>query len=485
MDLLGKSLLTGLLALSSAAVMAAAVPDNESALSFNDARDRLHQTSDIHRSDNAQIARAQYESDAAKMLGGPKVTLSVKQVWGTKTLDGSIDTPIKDVADMVRPGLDALPPSLSAGANQVIDGLVNKFDRIDIHHDVDLSGPRATLEAQWPIYTGGLIAAQQSVLGLKVNESRAARDTRLNTMDAELAGRYWGVQLARSIEALRQSILDDENKEVDRAKKFEKKGLISRIERMSVEVARDKARRELATAATNARVAETELMNSLHRTTLPVLSTPLFVLNGDLGTLSSWKETARAQSPILSRMRAVVSQANEGVNVAKAGFKPKIFAFGSRNLIHHYLSITEPDWIAGIGVSYTLWDNRDRSDRLSAANATVNAADAARDEALNQVSTAVEVAFLRVTQAREEYELSQSTVNLARENLRLRQAAFAEGLSTANDLDTARTQLTAAQIAKRAAAYKFVVNWAVLHAASGTMDRFADTLLRSDLIASH
>ena len=77
------------------------------------------------------------------------------------------------------------------------------------------------------------------------------------------------------------------------------------------------------------------------------------------------------------------------------------------------------------------------------------------------------------------------TVELARENLKLREAAFAEGLSTATDVDTARTQLTGAEIARRAAAYKFVVSWAMLHAASGHMPAFADTLTRPDLTALH
>ena len=60
--------------------------------------------------------------------------------------------------------------------------------------------------------------------------------------------------------------------------------MISKIERMSVEVSRDAARRELIAAETNARVAESELMRSLRLNKLPELATPLFILKGDLGT---------------------------------------------------------------------------------------------------------------------------------------------------------------------------------------------------------
>ena len=94
------------------------------------------------------------------------------------------------------------------------------------------------------------------------------------------------------------------------------------------------------------------------------------------------------------------------------------------------------------------------------------------------------MAFLRVTEARHEYRLTESTVALARENLRLREKSFAEGLSTALDLNTARSQLTGAEIARRGAAYKFVVSWAMLHAASGDMPGFLASLSRSDLVST-
>ena len=223
-------------------------------------------------------------------------------------------------------------------------------------------------------------------------------------------------------------------------------------------------------------------MRQLRATSLPELSSPLFVLTGDLGTLEQWQNRADAQSPAIRKMNALRAQANEGISAAEASFKPKVYAFGTKNLIKHYLTLPEPDWMAGVGVTFTLWDHHDPFDKLNAARRVVTKAEAARSEAKNQVATAVEVAFLRVMQAREEFELTCSTVELARENLRLREASFAEGLSNAVDVDTARTKLTGAEVARRAAAYKFVVSWAMLHASAGAMPDFVNSLTRSDLV---
>ena len=187
---------------------------------------------------------------------------------------------------------------------------------------------------------------------------------------------------------------------------------------------------------------------------------------------------------MLARIDAQKSRAGEGVRAAEGAFHPQVFAFGTKNLIKHYLTPVEPDWMVGIGVKFTLWSNQDRFAALAAARSVEEKAGAARSEADNQLATMVEVAFLRTTQAREEYDLTASTVALAAENLRLRESSFAEGLSTAIDVREARTQLVGAQIAQRAAAYKFVVSWAMLHAAAGVMPDFSNTIGRADFKAA-
>lgn len=435
----------------------AAPAGSADAMSFSQARQQFHERADVFRADAADVERARHAADSAKALSGPKVDLVAMQVEGRKDIELNLDIP------------------------QPISGMLHK-NVLSYSTEYDLSGPRAMISANWPIYTGGLITAQQNLLEHKVREASAAQTSRLETKDAELAARYWGVQLARSVEDLRREMLSDEEEEVQRAKRFEVKGMISKIERMSVEVSRDAARRELIAAETNARVAESELMRSLRLNKLPELATPLFILKGDLGTLDDWQSRARLNSPVLMQIDAKRSQAEEGVRAAEAAFHPQVFAFGMKNLVKHYLTVVEPDWMVGIGVKFTLWDNRDRFSNIAASRSQVTQTEAARAEADNSLAQAIEAAFLRTTQAREEFELTTSTMALAAENLRLREASFAEGLSTAIDLREARTQLVGAEIAQRAAAYKFVVSWAMLHATAGVMPDFEATLGRSDFV---
>ena len=449
-----------------AALGAAMLPAAQAALTFDDARALYRERSALLRADAAEVERARAAADAAKSLSGPKVDIAGVYVKGRKDIEVDVPSGLRTAANGAAQHLQ-LPVSIPSS----------------LGYNYDFSGPRAVLQGTWALYTGGRIAAKQNALEDEVRVAQAEQAGRFESKDAELAQRYWGVQLARSVADLRKSRLADEEAQVARAKRFEKKGLISGLERMSVEVSRDAARREAAAAETNAHVAEAELMHELRETTLPELATPLFVLTGDLGTLSAWQKKARVNSPLLRKTDAQIEAAAEGVRAAKGAFHPQVFAFGMKNLVKHYLTPVEPDWMAGIGVKFTLWDTQDRMSGVAAAKAQAAKAQAAREETDNQLMSAVETAFLRTTEARNEYELTVSTVNLAAENLRLREKSFGEGLSTALDVREARTQLTGAQIAQRAAAYKFVAAWAMLHASCGAMADFSASLGRADLMA--
>lgn len=423
------------------------------ALDFSQARQLAHDRVDSIKVEAAETAKRESEAKSARSLHGPKIELDSKQIWGRKTLDyGTVN-----LGGLI-PGLP-LPP-------------------IDLYHEEDIGGPRAAINAQLPIYMGGAINAKVRAADEAVYESQARTQAQRDTVDTELAQKYFAVQLARNIERLQNEMLHQQELEVRKALRFEKTGTISRLERMAVEVNRDTAKRELLTAQTNRRVAESELAGLLREENVGELKNPLFVVTEDIGTLKSWQDKALGASPVLKSVVAQRRQAEQGVTAAKAAWHPQVYAFANYNMIKHYLTIPEPDWIAGIGLKFTLWDNKDRNASIAAANSLVTKAQAAHDEARNRIQTAVQTAYLKSNEAREAYRLTDSTLSLAKENLRLREKGFSEGLSTADEVNDARTKLLAAEIARRVAAYRFVVAWAMLNAACGDMNAFEQSVTR-------
>ena len=457
-------LLAALLALTAGPAGAAAT--HVAPMDFSSARTLAHERADTLRVERAETARREELAKSARSLRHPKVTLEAKQIWGSKTVDfGQVSLG------------QFLPPGAAAGigqANPILGALVNT--PIDAKFTDELDGPRVVLAAQMPLYTGGAVTAKIRASDEAVSQSRAQTQARLDAIDTELAQKYFAVQLARSVVRLHEERLAHQEDELKKARRFEATGTISRLERMAVQVNRDAAKRELLNARTNERVAEAELSGMLREESVGKLLSPLFVVTDNIGTLAEWREKALAASPVLAGVQAQTRQADQAVAAAKAAWHPQVYAFAQTNLIRHYLTIPEPDWIAGIGVKFTLWDNADRNANVAAARSLVTQAQAAHSEASNRIGTAVETAYLKSEQARDEYRLTASTLDLAKENLRLRERSFSEGLSTADEVNDARNKLLAAEVARRVAAFRFVAAWAALHGISGSMNEFVDSM---------
>lgn len=429
-------------------------------MNFQMARGLMHERADLIRVSAADVEQKRFEVKEARSLSGPKVSLNAQQIEGRKDVHLGFDNP-----------LSALGPALQLP-------IPNRFN---IDYEDDISGPRASLDVVWPLYTGGAISAKQEATQAAVREALAGLDKTKDELDTLLVQKYFGVQLARSVEKLRQDMLAQEERDLKRAVRFEKAGMLAKIERMGAQVNRDAAQREVLSAQANRQVAERELQQLLKEDRIGELDTPLFVCTS-IKSLDYWTDLALNHNPLLKSIQAQQDQARMGVKAARGAYHPKVYLFGHYNMIDHYLTLPEPDWIAGIGVSITLWDNRDRSARVGSAQALVNKAQAARDQAESEIRKVVEVAWLRSQEALDQYRLTSSSIDLAKENVRLRESSFKEGLCTVDDVNDARNKLIAAEVARRVASYRFVVAYSMLHAASGRMIDFLDVLSRPDIV---
>ncbi len=457
-------------------------------LAFGQARALMQERAEILKMSAADIQNHRYQVKDADAMNGPKITLNAKQIEGRKDIHleyglGELTGTLNNAFTGIAGAAGQVNPQLGMALDQAFQGIGKQLpNTLKINFEQDISGPRASADILWPLYTGGAITAKQNAARAGLRKAQADHDGTVEKLDAQLAQKYFGVQLARSVEKLRSDMLIQQERDLHRAKRFEKAGMIAKIERMSAEVNRDTARRELIAAQTDRKIAETELADLLREPVVGDLDTPMFVVK-NLGTLEEWQNQALNFNPVLKAIEAQHDMAQQGVKAAKSAFHPQVYLFGQYNFIKHYLTISEPDWMAGIGVNFTLWDNRDRSARVGSAQALVQKAEAAQGSARQEIKKLVEIAWLRSSQALEQHELTQSAVALARENLRLRDKAFKEGMSTIDDVNDARNKLIGAEVAQRVAAYRFVVSYSLLHAACGKMNDFLTVFDRADWVA--
>ena len=413
-------------------------------LSYEDARRVLHGVSDLQKSGESDVNRHAYEARAADSLGLPEVSVTAGEVFGLKT--GVLASPIGS---------------------------------LDIHEN--FTGPRAAINSTWSIYSGGRITATQRALAARVDEARAELSGAEEHLDLELTQVYFAVALAANVEGTRSQQLLAADRHLERAIRFEERGVIAKAERLNAQVSRDEAARELTRAQSDRRIAQARLSRLLRRDAVVEPTTPLFVVNDGLKPLPQWLDAAESQNPILAAFDAKREQAQQGIVIAESRWKPEVFAFGSYSLINHYQTLIEPNWIAGIGISFTLFSREDRSSKISAAREALAQVQSLQAEMRNTIDTAVETSYRRIEQARQQFNLLESTIAAAQENLRLRERGFDEGQATSLDVNDARNAVARAQTARAAAAYEFVVALAQLLEASGQANAVSDYIQRADV----
>ena len=415
------------------------------AMTYEEARTALYQVSDARAAARADVDRSSDEVKASRLLGFPDLTVGVTELFGEKT--GSItNTPLGNIP-----------------------------------YSENFRGPRSSVDSTWTIYSGGRITATQRALASGVSAAQADLARTESSLDVLLAREYFGLELAANVEATREAVLEQAERQLARALRFEQQGLIPRVERLSAAVARDTAQREQVSAVRDREIAEASLRRLLHRDQPVTTGTRLFVLSEPLEPIERWIEWAEARNPELSALAARHAQAEQGVRMAEASWKPEIFAFGSYALIRKYQTIIEPDWIAGVGVRLTVISHVDRMHQVSAAHRSLNQATSLEAAASTEIDTRVDSAYRRVAQAREQFRLLDSSIALAEENLRLRERGFGEGQSTSLDVSEARDAVARAHTARAAAAFDFDVALTQLLEAAGKTASLPEYIQRSDI----
>jgi len=416
-----------------------------SVLTYEEARTELHDVSDALKASEAALSRSTEESRAARLLGFPDLSVNATEVFGEKT--GTI----------AAPSLGNLPV------------------------DYNFRGPRSSINSTWAIYSGGSIKATQRALAAGARAANADLAHTEEDLDVLLAQAYFGLELAQNVERTRDSLLEQADRQLNRAVEFERHGIIPKVERLSAQVSRDQVAREQVAAVRDREIAQASLRRLLHRSEVVGASTPLFVSSRPLQPLEQWLAMAQGGSPTLAALDARRDQAEQGIAVAESLWKPKVFAFGSYSTIRKYQTPIEPDWIAGVGVTITLFAHEDRSHKVAAARAALREAQSLKDAASTTLATAVEASFRKVAQAREQFQLLDSTTALAEENLRLREKGFGEGQATSIDVNEARSALAGSLTERALAAYDYDIALAQLLHAAGQGNALPDYIRQADI----
>ncbi|MGL4926355.1 MAG: TolC family protein [Plesiomonas shigelloides] len=438
-------------------------------LNFDQAWQTLQQVNDGLKAEMSAAERAQKMAQASDGLNLPKVDLNaqvtrlsdplsmdLKEIQPFPTLAPKLDQIIGDV----------LGPELGSKVLAKLKGIPTETDLSN--QTVKTAG----VNALWVIYSGGRISAAQSAAYAQASEAQQQFALKRLQAFSDLTRFYYGVTLAQNVYQTRTQVAQALAQHLMHAQKLEQHGQIAKVERLSAQVAYDRAKVEAENARRELEIAQLVLDELLHQNDVQP-SSPL-VTKLTLPSLSTLVRDALNANPAMSLLDAKDKQAQSLEKAERGRYLPNVAAFGNYNLYHDDSILGEraPDWMVGVGVSVPLVDNSGRNDLLAAAHMARKEVGYRRAELQRQLKVGVEQAYRELEQAKTEYDSLQSSQALAKENFLLRSKAFEQGLATSLDVVDARMTEAAIDTQRLAASYRMTNALAKLLTLTGQPDAF-------------
>lgn len=438
-------------------------------LTFSEAWQLLQQNNDGLAASRANKDESLYLQEAAEDMYYPKIDIN----GGYSRLDKAVTLSPSQIFDSMPAGsvlqnfLNDIGAQNGLSPAQVDEALTSEIARQDV--------VTASISAVWPIYAGGRINAAQDIAAGQFMEAGYLLRIKRQALFEQLSKTYFGVVLAKQVYQTRSDAEQGLLKHLHHAQKLEEQGQIARVERLKAQASHERAKVDLHKAQRNLEIAQLALNRLLQEKNNVSPSNNLFI-NYDMPKLSEINNATLDNHPGLGVLEAKRLQVQGLIDVKEGEYWPEAFLFGNYNLYQQDTLAAEltPDWVVGVGVSVPLTSRDGRSGKLSAAKSTLSKIDYLKAQAVRDLNLLVEKTWREAQTAREEYTGLATSLELAHENIRMREKAFTQGLSTSLEVVDAELFLESVKTQRQAAAYQYVLSLARLLALSDQMAQFSD-----------
>ena len=413
--------------------------------------------------ERANVQRQEALTSGTSDLNLPSVTLSANYTY----LDDDVTVSGQQLLDSTNTN-----PAIAGILGQFIGPVTSTLAERDIF--------TSSIRAIWPIFTGGRISAAESAAEGKTDEARSKLKMKQQASYEDLAKYYFSVVLANEVVKTYSEVEQGLAKHRDNAIKLQQQGQIAKVERLQADASYDKARVDLRKAQQDLDIAKAALTSMLQSKENITPETTLFI-NPSLPQLSAFIDNTLDTYPGLDLLDAKERQASSLVKAEKGRYYPEVYLYGNYNLYEGDSLSAEiaPDWMVGIGVNVPLIDNKGRSDKVVAAHNAIQQVQYLKKQAKQDLALLVEKTYREALQAIDEYEGLASSLELASENVLLREKAFKQGLSTSLDVVDAELYLASIKTQRSLASFNYVISLVKLLALSDQTDTFVQYQLQA------
>ena len=339
----------------------------------------------------------------------------------------------------------------------------------------------ARLSVVWPIFTGLKIYSAYDAAKENVNARKAEFEMAQNTVLMDVATKYFTLRLCEELVGMRESTKKDLEEHLNRSKKLEEGGQISKTERLRAEVALAEAENAYEDALRDQSLARMALASLLHTDTSLTATTPVESPEG-IRSMDEFKALAVEKHPGLRQLRIERKRNQNAIRAARADYFPTIALFGYKELYTRDLTILEPEWAIGAKMQWDIFKGGDTRAKVSSAKAMDRSLGSLEEETIDNLKLLVEKRWRELEHAKGRLASLVKTRELAVEALRSQNKAYEAGLATGLEVVDAELALSRLQVADIKAHYDAVIAWLGLLEAAGEVSTAGTVLVSKQLV---
>nr|WP_233711368.1 TolC family protein [Helicobacter salomonis] len=336
------------------------------------------------------------------------------------------------------------------------------------------------LSIVYPLYMGGARFYMNKLASLAHKESvEVSRLKRLSTFQ-ELVKVYYGLVLNREVLAVLQDVERGHLKHYQNALKRQQAGQIARVEVLSASVAYEKSKIKTMQARDALEVSTLAFSTILSKQdATKVHFTPTANLNirpKNLPHLNFFIQETLSSYPALRSLALKQKSAHEMVKLEVSKFLPHFNFFGAYLMKQNNSTLTDmvPEWFVGVGARLPILTPTGRIMHYQAAKIDELQTNALRSQAKKDMELLVHKTYLQCQSYLREYQSLNISIELAKENLKLQEEAFNQGMGTNVLVIDARNSLSGILVEQKTSAFKYLSALVDLMALGDHIDLFYD-----------
>ncbi len=318
------------------------------------------------------------------------------------------------------------------------------FSLDSLNNPDPLTNYNTRVEMTVPLFTGGKLKAAYQAAKLGVEAAQENSSFAENSVVKAVTEAFYGSLLAKQAAEVMREAVETAKAHRDQVRALHEEGMVLDSDWLRIQVYTADLEQQLSSRETDALVARTWLAYAMG---VQGEVLPVGVMQPPSEAIPDLEEAvvaALSQRPDLRAMEIQTLQAEKGVRMARSEYMPQVGLMASYDWNTEKWSQYGENWMVGVQVRFPLYDGGARKGRVMSASAQEIQATQALLNLQQRARVEVKEAWLRAESARRRVEVTSEATDQSRENLRIVELRYKEGLSTITDLLDADTALLSA-----------------------------------------